>query len=554
MSFAAIAMTNLSFDVVEEWLDAHSDLATDYFVRKAELAAVNKWLVAHGFLTVTSASRRGSANVDNDCLSPISPIDKISDSPFNDVLGHLPSRTNSRKHLRHSFAKSKSKSVSRTCEPSAAQMAAEARRSSFRAMRKYSSLPPTSNYMLCLLIESKVRLPRYESRTLDLKKQMKANDEKEFFLDIVKDIANDLNLKSLTQKFVTNVSLLLDADGASLFLVHSTGSGKKSLMSKVFDVHSGTNIFPSTNDDNAVEVPWGKGVLGYVAETGETVNLQCAAEDHSTIYNNGSNCTSTRKVKTTVCEGINNQFCVIAVAQVINKCAANSLFNWFTKQDEKMFESYLQFVGVAITNAQLMEASQAEYERNRSLLEVVHDLFEEQTSVENVILKILQRAQRLVKCERLNALSSMKNITEIRFFSLFNALPNEKVNTEENAGIRCFSMLNVLSICSQLNTLSGVTQKKVKFSKIFELSSPVSGQYNTNKGVHSERLYQLLLHITHSVTTSAFLCFHLPVTLPVPRASGGDVKSLLTKRVTSMDYKCISQIKIQIKNVSHKLF
>jgi dual 3',5'-cyclic-AMP and -GMP phosphodiesterase 11 len=30
-----------------------------------------------------------------------------------------------------------------------------------------------------------------------------------------------------------------------------------------------------------------------------------------------------------------------------------------------MFETYLQFVGIAITNAQIMEASREEYERNR---------------------------------------------------------------------------------------------------------------------------------------------------------------------------------------------
>ena len=36
----------------------------------------------------------------------------------------------------------------------------------------------------------------------------------------------------------------------------------------------------------------------------------------------------------------------------------------------------------------------------QSLLEVVHDLFEEQTSIEKVILKIMQRAQRLLKCDR----------------------------------------------------------------------------------------------------------------------------------------------------------
>ena len=33
-------------------------------------------------------------------------------------------------------------------------------------------------------------------------------------------------------------------------------------------------------------------------------------------------------------------------------------------------------------------------------MEVVHDLFEEQTSVDNVVRTIMQRAQTLLKCER----------------------------------------------------------------------------------------------------------------------------------------------------------
>ncbi|KAI8777980.1 dual 3,5-cyclic-AMP and -GMP phosphodiesterase 11A, partial [Biomphalaria glabrata] len=39
-----------------------------------------------------------------------------------------------------------------------------------------------------------------------------------------------------------------------------------------------------------------------------------------------------------------------------------------------------------------------------ALLEVVHDLFTEQTSVDHVVLKIMQRAQSLLKCERCSLL------------------------------------------------------------------------------------------------------------------------------------------------------
>lgn len=44
---------------------------------------------------------------------------------------------------------------------------------------------------------------------------------------------------------------------------------------------SGTNFLPSPTDSNAVEVPWGKGILGWCAETGETVNLEMAHEVHN---------------------------------------------------------------------------------------------------------------------------------------------------------------------------------------------------------------------------------------------------------------------------------
>ena len=73
------AGAGLTFAAVEGWLDAHPELAADYFIRKAELSSVNKWLVAHGFLTVTqgSSSRRGSSSLTGSpCNSPSSPIDR----------------------------------------------------------------------------------------------------------------------------------------------------------------------------------------------------------------------------------------------------------------------------------------------------------------------------------------------------------------------------------------------------------------------------------------------------------------------------------------------
>lgn len=105
--------------------------------------------------------------------------------------------------------------------------------------------------------------------------------EPEFFLSMVRDISTDFDVKCLSQKVVDNLTVLLDADGASLFLIEGP-KGKQTLVSKVFDVHSGASKFllslKGNTADSEVQLPWGVGVVGHVAESGETVNLQAACE------------------------------------------------------------------------------------------------------------------------------------------------------------------------------------------------------------------------------------------------------------------------------------
>lgn len=56
---------------------------------------------------------------------------------------------------------------------------------------------------------------------------------------------------------------------------------------------------------------------------------------------------------------------------------------------------------------------------SQNLLEVVHDLFEEQTSLEKVILKTMQRGQRLLKCQRAAVLLLDDTTDTVKFAKLF---------------------------------------------------------------------------------------------------------------------------------------
>nr|XP_006005037.1 PREDICTED: dual 3',5'-cyclic-AMP and -GMP phosphodiesterase 11A [Latimeria chalumnae] len=108
------------------------------------------------------------------------------------------------------------------------------------------------------------------------------------------------------------------------------------------------------------------------------------------------------KTKSLLCMPIcNSDGETIGVAQAINK---NPNGAPFTEDDEKVLQMYLPFCGIAISNAQLFAASRKEYDRSRALLEVVNDLFEEQTDLEKIVRKIMHRAQTLLKCERCSVL------------------------------------------------------------------------------------------------------------------------------------------------------
>ncbi|XP_056392175.1 dual 3',5'-cyclic-AMP and -GMP phosphodiesterase 11A isoform X1 [Hyla sarda] len=376
----------LDFSKVERFLDSHPDLFEDYLIRKGKHQMVEKWLKRNQMSKIPSNS--GAEEKSKECWGN---------------RGDGLQRKASQKELRKSFARSKAINVNRTydehCNSRAQEPLTSMRRRAL--LRKASSLPPTTAHILSALLESRVSIPQYPSTAIDYKYYLKEHNEREFFLELVKDISNELNLTSLCYKILIFVCIMVDADRCSLFLVEGSAN-KKSLVSKFFDVHAGTTLLPSCSMDNSneVQVPWGKGIIGYVAEHGETVNIQDAYQDRR--FSDEIDKLTGYKTKSLLCMPIQNSDGeIIGVAQGINKTPGGAPF---TEDDEKVMQMYLPFCGIAISNAQLFAASRKEYDRSRALLEVVNDLFEEQTDLEKVVKKIMHRAQTLLKCERCSVL------------------------------------------------------------------------------------------------------------------------------------------------------
>ncbi|XP_028971726.1 dual 3',5'-cyclic-AMP and -GMP phosphodiesterase 11A isoform X1 [Esox lucius] len=382
-------MTTFDFSDVEAFLDCHPDLFEEYVVRKGKSEMVSRWLKEHrpSKVSLTDEKRGGL---------PRDPLWSTNPDGLRRRSSHM--------ELRRNFARSKATTTHRTYDEHASHREHDDSQSSMRRralLRKASSLPPTTAHILSALLESRVNVPQYASSAIDYKYRLKETNEREFFLELVKDVSNDLDMTNLSYKILINVCILVDADRCSLFLVEGP-SHKKTLVSKFFDVHSGTTVRPSSStlNSNEVQVPWGKGIIGYVAEHGETVNIPNAYEDHR--FSDEIDKLTGYKTQSILCMTIcNSDGEVIGVVQAINK---NPIGTPFTEDDEKVLQMYLPFCGISISNAKLFSESRKEYERSRALLEVVNDLFEEQTDLEKIVRKIMQRALTLLQCERCSVL------------------------------------------------------------------------------------------------------------------------------------------------------
>lgn len=351
---------------MEAWLDEHQDFAHDYYIRKASRHMVDCWLVSHAVPHNLGGGSSGSHGSTGESLSS-----------GGQVAG---SRTSSgaatpvRKISAHEFEKGGLlKPMVNTID----------------GTPTFLSPSPNSDDVSAL---AKVRR---KSRT-----ELKGLDERELIFELVKDICNDLEIRSLCHKILQNVSILTKADRCSLFLVQGDkepGSAR-CLVSTLFDVNPDSTV-EEMQEKEEIKIPWGCGIVGYTADSGTMVNIPDAYKDSR--FNHDIDAKTGYKTRSMLCMAIKDSTGeVIGVAQVINKHQGSC----FTSNDEKVFEAYLQFCGIGLRNAQLYERSQLEVKRNQVLLDLARIIFEEQSTIEQMVYRIMTHTQSLLQCERVQIL------------------------------------------------------------------------------------------------------------------------------------------------------
>lgn len=119
--------------------------------------------------------------------------------------------------------------------------------------------------------ERKMSVPRRRRKS-----KLGELDEKELFMELIRDIANELDINMLSHKILVNVSILTNADRCSLFLVRGSRDNKV-LVSKLFDVTSESTVDQAIrSEEDEICVPLGVGIAGHAAATGESINIKDA--------------------------------------------------------------------------------------------------------------------------------------------------------------------------------------------------------------------------------------------------------------------------------------
>uniref|UniRef100_A0AAG5CWJ9 Phosphodiesterase n=1 Tax=Anopheles atroparvus TaxID=41427 RepID=A0AAG5CWJ9_ANOAO len=315
-------------------------------------------------------------------------------------------------------------------------------------------------------------------------------DEGELFMELIRDVANELDIDVLCHKILVNVGLLTHADRGSLFLVNGPPSGKY-LVAKLFDVTQNTPLDEAVRraKQDEIVIPFGVGIAGTVAQTNETINIKEAYKDPR--FNSEIDQKTGYKTNIILSMPIcNYEGQVIGVAQIINKTNGSPEF---TERDVEIFRRYLTFCGIGIQNAQLFEMSVQEYRRNQILLNLARSIFSEQNNLECLVTKIMTEARELLKCERCAVFLLDLDCGEANHLERILERPER---THQTLSRRTSHNVDVDDVLQQQSSIS------TRFTMIFELGSSQQSSANIWRPSVSDLNSSMLAQIAEYVAAT----------------------------------------------------
>ena len=115
------------------------------------------------------------------------------------------------------------------------------------------------------------------------KEELLSMNQLDLFMELIRDITNELDVNALCHKILVNIGILTHGDRGSLFLSKRV-RGKRFLVSKLFDVSETSDLADVLHTDSQqILVPFGVGIAGSVAQSKEQINIKDAYKVRKSI-------------------------------------------------------------------------------------------------------------------------------------------------------------------------------------------------------------------------------------------------------------------------------
>ncbi|MCB1192566.1 MAG: GAF domain-containing protein [Leptospiraceae bacterium] len=206
-------------------------------------------------------------------------------------------------------------------------------------------------------------------------KQEKKVEKLSLLMDVAKSIMAEMDTISLMTVIVGTVTKVMDADRSSLFLIDKETGELWSLVAQGMS-------------QSVIRLPMGKGIVGYVAQTGITTNIPDAYEDDR--FNKSFDLKTGYRTKSILCMAMKNQHSeILGAIQVLNKLDGTE----FSEDDEDLLAAFSSLAGISLENVRAYE----ELEKEKNSLEIkvqerTKDLAEAKKQSDDLLLNILPSA------------------------------------------------------------------------------------------------------------------------------------------------------------------
>jgi len=203
-------------------------------------------------------------------------------------------------------------------------------------------------------------------------------------------LSSELNLDRLLRLIMDKTTLLLNADRSTLYLMED---GEPELWAKVIQ----------GNDLREIRIQVGEGIAGWVAETGQAVNIEDAHKDER--FNSEFDVRTGYHTQTMLCLPMrNHQSDIVGVIQVLNKTDGP-----FTAEDEQLLAAISSQAAVSIENSKLyldvvsknvaLLDTQSRLEQRLSEIDALYQMEQktsEESSEQAIVQMILKETQAII--------------------------------------------------------------------------------------------------------------------------------------------------------------